>query len=46
MKFAEATNFHRKSGERGVATCCSLHQPPDAHGSDALPFVIPSEAEG
>src|ERR1700678_883331 len=50
MKFAEATKFHRKSGgakwracpERSrMGTCCSLHRPPDAHGSDTLPFVIP-----
>jgi hypothetical protein len=27
-------------------TCGSLNQLPDAHGSIALPFVIPSEAEG
>ena len=32
--------------ERSRGICSSLHQPPDAHGSDTLPFVIPSAAEG
>src|SRR5580658_3376197 len=39
-------NCHPDRSEAKWSDCGSLHQPPDADGSAALPFVIPSAAEG
>jgi hypothetical protein len=46
MKFAEAIKFHRKSGGAKWRDLLLTHPAPNTNGSAALPFVIPSEAEG